>query len=69
MGKITKDMSLMELLQTYPGAKDILARYGMGCLGCMGSTMETIEGGARMHGIDLRNLLDELSCLEEKGPE
>lgn len=69
MGKITKDMSLMELLQTYPGAKEVLSRHGMGCLGCMGSAMETIEGGARMHGINLNVLLAELSRLEEEGPE
>ncbi|MBM7867024.1 DUF1858 domain-containing protein [Heliomicrobium gestii] len=68
MGKITKDMSLMALLQEYPEAGEILARHGMGCLGCMGSATETIEGGARMHDINLRVLLAELQRLEKQGP-
>ncbi|QGG48098.1 DUF1858 domain-containing protein [Heliorestis convoluta] len=68
MGKITKEMSLLELLQTYPRSKEILARHGMACQGCMGSALESIEKGAHMHGIDITLLMNELNQLEEKGP-
>ncbi|KAB2954691.1 DUF1858 domain-containing protein [Heliorestis acidaminivorans] len=68
MGKITKEMSLLELLQTYPRSREILANHGMACQGCMGSALESIENGARMHGIDINILMNELNQLEKKGP-
>jgi len=35
----------------------------MSCIGCMGSTTETIETGASMHDIDVEILLKELNEL------
>ena len=61
----TKDMSLMEALQAHPKAKDIFKEHAMACLSCMGAMAETIESGARMHGIDLDTLLDELNNLDK----
>jgi len=63
---ISKDMSIFELLQKYPEAKKILKEHGMSCLGCMGAEQETIEAGARMHGIDLSTLLKELRSQDVK---
>lgn len=60
---INKDTSLLELLQKVPRAKDVLERHGMACTGCMGSAVETIEEGAKMHGIDISSLLQELNEL------
>ena len=31
---ITKDMSIIEIVQTYPDTVEILMNAGMGCLGC-----------------------------------
>lgn len=59
----TKDMSMMEALQADPRARDVFAAHGMGCIGCMGVSMETIEDGARMHGIDPQVVLTELNRL------
>jgi hybrid cluster-associated redox disulfide protein len=59
----TKDMSLMEALQADPRARDVFAAYGMGCIGCMGVSMESIEDGAKMHGIDPQAVLGELNKL------
>lgn len=63
--KFTKDMTIIEVLRQHPGARDVLANHGMGCLGCMGATMETLENGARMHGINLDALLADLNHLLE----
>lgn len=60
---ITKDMSIFEALQKHPAARDVFKKHGMHCLDCMGSTEETIEAGAKMHGIDLTILLKELNEL------
>jgi len=60
-----KDMSIMEALQTHPKAKEVFKKHGMACLSCMGAIQESIEAGARMHGIDLESLLAELEALNK----
>lgn len=59
----TKDMSIMEALQADPRAHDVFVAFGMGCIGCMGVGMETIEDGAKMQGIDPETVLAELNKL------
>jgi hybrid cluster-associated redox disulfide protein len=71
MAIFTKDMSIMEALQVDPRARAIFTAYGMGCIGCMGVSMESIEDGAKMHGIDPEAILAELNKLspvEESKP-
>lgn len=63
MAIFTKDMSMMEALQADPRAKDVFAAYGMGCIGCMGVSMESVEDGAKMHGIDPSAVVAELNKL------
>jgi len=64
MAIFTKDMSIMEALQADPRTRDVFAAYGMACIGCMGVSMESIEDGARMHGIDPDVVLAELNKLQ-----
>ncbi|MBC7292853.1 MAG: DUF1858 domain-containing protein [Thermoleophilia bacterium] len=59
----TKDMSILEALQADPRAKDVFAAHGMACIGCMGLSMESIEDGAKMHGIDPEAILADLNKL------
>ncbi|HHV46233.1 MAG TPA: DUF1858 domain-containing protein, partial [Tissierellia bacterium] len=40
---------------------DILLSYGLGCLGCPASQMESLEEAAMVHGIDLEELLKALN--------
>ncbi len=58
---ITKTTAIIQVLRSHPLARDIFAKHGMGCIGCMGATSETIENGAKMHDIDLESLLKELN--------
>jgi hybrid cluster-associated redox disulfide protein len=62
----TKQMSIMEILQANPRSRDVFVAFGMGCIGCMGVSMESIEDGAKMHGIDVEAILTELNKLGEK---
>jgi hybrid cluster-associated redox disulfide protein len=64
MATFTKDMSILEALQVDPRVFDIFAAHGMGCIGCMGATMESIENGAKMHGLDPAALLADLNKIE-----
>jgi hybrid cluster-associated redox disulfide protein len=63
MAIFTKEMPMMEALQADPRAKDVFAAYGMGCIGCSGVGMESIEDGAKMHGIDPGTVVTELNKL------
>ncbi len=58
---ITKNMTISQVVRLYPGLTHVLEEYGMGCSYCMASLDETIEGGARMHGVSLERLLSDLN--------
>ena len=59
---ITKDMSIVEIVQTYPDTVEVLMNAGMGCLGCAASHFENIEQGAMAHSIDIDALIAELNA-------
>lgn len=62
---LTENTPIIEALRSHPMAREIFALHGMGCIGCMGSTQETIGNGARMHNVDVEALLKELNGLLE----
>ena len=59
--KITKDSVIGEVLRINPKAAPILMSFGMGCLGCPSSQMESLEQAAAIHGINLDELLAKLN--------
>ena len=59
--KITKDMTLGQLLDTNEGYGDILMGFGMHCFACGVAQMETVEEAAMVHDIDLELLLKKLN--------
>jgi hybrid cluster-associated redox disulfide protein len=61
--KITRDMTFHQILQAHPDAATVLARYNMGCVGCMGAMNERLEQGAQAHGLDVNDLLRDLNAL------
>lgn len=58
---ITKDMLIGEILRERPDAPEILMGFGMGCVGCPASQMESLEQAAMVHGLNLDELLEELN--------
>lgn len=48
---VTKDMIVAEVIEKYPIAADIMQSYGLSCTGCSVSTVDSIEVGAKGHGI------------------
>lgn len=61
---ITKETAIIQILRSHPMARDIFAKHGMGCIGCMGAATETIENGAKMHDVDIEALLKELNEIK-----
>ena len=65
--KITKNMLLGEILAKHPKAAKIIAeKYQIGCMGCPGKQLETLEQGAKMHGIDPDEMTNEINKELEK---
>ena len=61
--KITKDTLISDILRMNPNAAAILMGFGMGCLGCPSSQMESLGQAAAVHGIDVEELLKKLNEL------
>jgi len=59
---IEKKTPIIEILRRWPEARRVFASHGMACVGCMGASTETVESGAKMHGIDVDRLLRELNA-------
>ncbi len=68
--KITKDMKLGDLVSKYPEAAMVMVKYGLHCIGCHLAAWETIEEGAKSHGISgkkLEEMLKEMNkAIKEK---
>ena len=63
MGKITKDMGLIEIVQNYPETIEVFQKYGLGCLGCAAARFENLEAGAKVHGIDPDKMVEDLNAV------
>lgn len=69
MSPFDKKMSIIEALKKHPRARDVFIKYGLGCLACMGAMVESVESGARMHGIDPDLLVADLNGLLAEGKD
>ena len=66
MGKVTKDMGIIEIVQNYPESLEVFAKYGLGCIGCAAERFENLEAGAKVHGVDPEQMVAEINELIEK---
>ena len=66
MGKITKEMGLIEIIQSYPETIEIFQKNGFGCIGCAAARFENLEAGAKVHGIDPDKMVEDLNAVIAK---
>jgi len=64
--KIHKKMTPTEVLERYPYLSEIFIKYNFHCVFCPMARQETIEEGAKVHGISIEKLLKELNQEIEK---
>jgi hypothetical protein len=65
MPRIEPGMTLREVIARYPSTARVFDRYGlMGC-GGLGGPIEPLDWFARVHKVDLANLLDELRAAAQ----
>lgn len=58
---ISKDWTIAQVLQSYPEARQVFMEYGFMCLECPSSSLESLELGTRLHGIDTGEFVDTLN--------
>lgn len=63
--KITGKTTLGETISFHPQASQILMKYGLHCIGCHIAMQETVEDGARAHGLDKKEIVKMLSELNQ----
>lgn len=75
-GKITKDMTLSEIITEFPETVEVMLKNGLHCVGCHVAAYETLEQGAKAHGMsdkDLEKMLEDMNDIvkniKEKGKE
>ena len=59
---ISKDMSIVDLLNDYPVAMSVLQKHGVGCMGCIMANAETVEQGLGAHGLDVDAVLADIEA-------
>ena len=62
MSTINKEMSIGEVLEIDRSTAPILMEYGMHCMGCPYSMMESLEMGCAAHGTDADELVTRLNA-------
>lgn len=58
--KVSKSMTIGELIRKYPKTVFVFLDYGLHCVGCPMSLPETVEEAAKVHGIDLKKFIRDL---------
>ena len=58
---ITKNMTITAVLETDSSLADVLLGFGMHCIYCPMSQMETLEEAAQVHEIDVDFLVKKLN--------
>jgi len=64
--EITKGMTLGEIVKNYPEAVEIMLKHGLHCVGCHFAAWETLEQGAKAHGMserEIKSMLNEMNKM------
>ena len=61
MTTITKEMTIKEVLDIDRTTAPIMMAYGMHCMGCPFSQMESLEMGCAAHGSNVDELVEKLN--------
>lgn len=62
---VTKEMTMGEIIEKYPYAADVMASYGLHCTGCHVNLFESLENGARGHGMPEEQINELLKAVNK----
>ena len=66
---ITKEMTIEKIIELCPKAAEIMFVNGMHCVGCHVAASESLEDGAKSHGLSdeqIAKMIDEMNKLVDK---
>ncbi len=61
--QVTKDMTFAQVMRMHPDVVKVLAKYNLGCIGCMGDQNESLEQGCNAHGLKVDDILRDINAL------
>jgi hybrid cluster-associated redox disulfide protein len=64
--KISEEMTIKEVIDTYPETAMVFMKYNVGCIGCLAASFEKIKDIATVHGIDIKALVKDLNLVVQK---
>jgi len=67
--KITKDMTMADVVTQYPKVAETLMSLGLHCIGCHASAFETLETGLKVHGMsdeEVKEVLEKLNKIVDR---
>ena len=65
--EISPQTNIEQLVAQFPIAAAVMSAFGLGCTGCSVSKYETIEQGARAHGLQIEPILAALEAARRSG--
>ncbi len=66
---ITKNTPIKSLIEAHPEVAEILMAYGLQCANCHFSEFDTLEDGARLHGLneeDIKMMVKDVNMFVKK---
>ena len=66
MAKVTKDMTIGEILALHPKMAQVLMAGGMHCVGCGSSAYESLAEACQVHGLDPDEVIEYINKEMEK---
>lgn len=66
---ITRDMLIEEIVNVWPETVDVLAGFGMPCLGCASSAGEDLSAACHAHGLNVNKVMRALNEAVMGGEE
>lgn len=62
---ITKETNLGQLIMEHPVVAEVLMDYGLHCVGCIAATFDSVEAGAKIHGMSDEDISEMVQRLNE----
>lgn len=59
-------MKIEQVIRDYPETIEVFSKYGFHCVGCAVASFESIEDGAKAHGITSEEIVEDLNKVIRK---
>ncbi|OGC51842.1 hypothetical protein A2982_03895 [candidate division WWE3 bacterium RIFCSPLOWO2_01_FULL_39_13] len=62
--KVTEKSNIAELVSNHPEAAEVMMAFGLHCIGCFASQFDTVEQGAKVHGMpkeEIKEMIGEIN--------